>query len=760
MRFRVWIGIPSLIGATLAVNAGCSRDPHAAMLKFAKSGDEYAAGGKRAEAIIEYRNALEKDPKAGDVRVKLAEAYLQQGEPGKAAQEYVRAADVLPDPQVQLKAGNLLLLGGRFDDAKVRAQKVLAADPKNVDAQILLANALAGLKDLNGAVAELEEAIQLNPERSATYANLGEIELGRGNREPAEKAFTRAVELAPSTAAPHLALGTFYWATARWVPAERELLEALRVEPDNPLAHRTAATFFLATNRPGNAEPHLRRVLELTKSTNAAFALADYYVSVRKESAAREILDPVSRDPKNAVAANARLAALDRSAGQADAAYKRLDGVLAADPRHLQALLLKAAFLLADGKLDDALKTANTAVDAHRDALGAYYVLGRVQAARRQPDAAIAAYQEVVRLNPLATDAKVALARLHLGAGRTDSSVGLAEEALKADPQNANARLVLVQGLIARGELSRAQTDLEALKARYPNSAAVHAQMGMLLGKKSQPVPARTEFERALQLDPASLEAVGGLVALDLSTRRFDEARARVDAISKKPDAKPVALMLAARTYAATGDLATSEQLLRRVLAADPTFLGAYGALGQIYAKQGRLDQALAEFEAMAKRDPKPVAPLTLAGMMLESQGKIAAAQEHFERAVQIDPQAAVAANNLAWIYAEHGGNLDVALQLAQTAKRQLPNAAEVNDTLGFVYYKKDLAALAVPLLRTAVEKDPTSADYLYHLGLAYGKNGEKSKAAESLTRALSLKPDFSGAHDARTVLASLGDTK
>src|SRR4051812_1390402 len=133
-------------------SSGCFRDPHAAMLKYAKSGDEYAAAGKIAEAIIEYRNALEKEPRAGDVRLKLADAYFKQGEGAKGVQEYIRAADVVTDSTVQLRAGTLLLMARRFDDAKVRAEKVLAAEPKNVDAQVLLANALAGLKDLDGAV--------------------------------------------------------------------------------------------------------------------------------------------------------------------------------------------------------------------------------------------------------------------------------------------------------------------------------------------------------------------------------------------------------------------------------------------------------------------------------------------------------------------------------------------------------------------------------------------------------------------------------
>lgn len=84
-----------------------------------------------------------------------------------------------------------------------------------------------------------------------------------------------------------------------------------------------------------------------------------------------------------------------------------------------------------------------------------------------------------------------------------------------------------------------------------------------------------------------------------------------------------------------------------------------------------------------------------MVGMILEMQGRIPEAQKKYERAIEINPNAAVAANNLAWMYTGQNVNLDTALQLAQTAKLQLPDSAEVDDTLGWVYYKKSLSALA-----------------------------------------------------------------
>ena len=119
-------------------------------------------------------------------------------------------------------------------------------------------------------------------------------------------------------------------------------------------------------------------------------------------------------------------------------------------------------------------------------------------------------------------------------------------------------------------------------------------------------------------------------------------------------------------------------------------------------------------------------------------------------------PAAPIAANNLAFMYAEEGTNLDTALKLASAAKKELPNSPEISDTLGWVYYKRDLPNLAVGPLEEAVKQLPDRADILYHLGLTYAKLGEKAKSREALERALKLNPMFAGASTARKTLESL----
>ena len=70
---------------------------------------------------------------------------------------------------------------------KVRAEKALAAAPSDIDSHILLANSLSGLRNVEAAVAQIEEAIGLDPQRSATYSTLGAIEVGRGRTAAAEE---------------------------------------------------------------------------------------------------------------------------------------------------------------------------------------------------------------------------------------------------------------------------------------------------------------------------------------------------------------------------------------------------------------------------------------------------------------------------------------------------------------------------------------------------------------------------------------------
>jgi Flp pilus assembly protein TadD len=104
----------------------------------------------------------------------------------------------------------------------------------------------------------------------------------------------------------------------------------------------------------------------------------------------------------------------------------------------------------------------------------------------------------------------------------------------------------------------------------------------------------------------------------------------------------------------------------------------------------------------------------------------------------------------------QQGGNVDVALAMAQTARRQLPDNPNSADTLGWAYYQKGVYASAINLFREAVAKDKENLTFNYHLGLAYAKTGQGALAKQQLDRVAKIKPNSSEADDLRRALAQV----
>src|SRR4029079_16075181 len=136
--------------ATAVFAAGCGKDPEVAKRGFVNSGDAFVAQKKYAEAVIQYRNAVQQDARYGEARAKLADTYALVGDVEGAMREAVRAADLLPtDATAQVRAGIGLLGAHKYEDALSRADKALAINPKLVDAQLIKGYALGHLKKLD-----------------------------------------------------------------------------------------------------------------------------------------------------------------------------------------------------------------------------------------------------------------------------------------------------------------------------------------------------------------------------------------------------------------------------------------------------------------------------------------------------------------------------------------------------------------------------------------------------------------------------------
>ena len=143
---------------------------------------------------------------------------------------------------------------------------------------------------------------------------------------------------------------------------------------------------------------------------------------------------------------------------------------------------------------------------------------------------------------------------------------------------------------------------------------------------------------------------------------------------------------------------------MNKALELDPNYLPAYSALAALYIKSKQEDRAIAEYQKIIALRPDNATPYTLIGMLEDQRKNYDVAADNYRKALEKDPNAVIAANNLAWLYAVTGkGNLDEAVRLAQGVVQKNPNIAGFVDTLGWVYYKKNLHTAAVEQLRKAV---------------------------------------------------------
>jgi tetratricopeptide (TPR) repeat protein len=737
-----------ILNSLAAIGCGTSAEDYVARARA------FAKDGKHSEAIVEFQRAIQENDRNGEAYYRLAQSSEQIQDFSNAAKNYIVAGRLLPTTvEAQIQAASMLLLGRRFEEALVCAERAVSLDPRNVRAQILRAHSLSGLKRTGEALASIQRAISLDPTRGDTYADFGVFQFATGSIEQGEENLKKAAQSTPPSIPAQMTLASLYWAQGRLDDAEHYLKRAVVTEPDNVRASRALATFYLGNNRAAEAEQHLKAVADKSKALTARLALADYYIVSSREADATRILDAAAAEKTGYAEARSRLAAL-RYQSNTSAAHKLIDETIAVQPQSSRALLTKANFLLVERKPDQALTLLRAAVEADPRSVPAHYALATFFAASQDLAAAASEFNQILEIDPQSVPARMELARLNLAAGNAGVAGQFASQAVEARP-SLDASLLYARTLVAKGEISRAEAVLRPFLGTTTRADVLSLAGSVYIGI-GESARGRQLFEQALRLNPGDDEPLESLVRMDLAVGNIARARTLAEAHLSRRPRDPQLLILAARTYGAGGDVDRMVAALRAAIQNDPASTTAYALLGQVFAAQGKLADALAEYERVIGRDPQSVSAHTMTAFLLENLGRTAEAEKRYKRVLELDARAAVAANNLAWIVTERGGNLDEALQLVQVAKDVLPESPDVNDTLAWIYYRKNLPEMALPPLRLALERAPTNAVYHYHAGLVYMKTGDIDSARTSLQTALKIDANFSGAKAAREVLSRL----
>ena len=736
--------------------AGCSRDPRIRRREYLKSGIAYFDEGKYAEASIEFENAIQIDPSFSQAHYRLAQSYIKQGNWGGAYQEYSRTLEIAPgNLNAQLDFSRLLLAAGKSSDARAHAETVLKSDPRNVEAQILVANSDAEAGDPSKAVAEAKTAVEMDVNRSASYLSLAILQEKNQDAASAEQSFQKALALDPKSLPATLSLGRFYQAQRRWHEAEKQFQAAIALDPVNPMPRALLANLYLAEGQKEMAEQVLRDAKTALGDNPAGYRmLGDFYLNQNdSDKATSEFAALHAQHPKDLAVTRAYIQLLILRNNLADAA-KLNDEILKDSPSDPDSLVLRGEILEREDKSSDAVPILASVTKAAPDNPLAHYYLGLAYADTSNLSQAQSEWLEAARLRPGMADPERALATLASRNGNVSLLADSSEQLIKIEPLAPEGYLFHAKALFAKGDQAGAEADLKRAMDIAPRNSLPYELMGDLRVAQKKPDEAEKFYSQALVLNPSAANALTGLVNINLARKMPAQAlRVVQDQIARVPDNSTFYLLLG-QVELANQDPADAQPALQKAIDLDKHNVQAVLLLSNVLASRGSADQAIAAYQRALVSNPSDLRLYIGLASLFETRGEWQQAQDLYKKALQIQPDNPLAANNLAYLMLEHGGDVNVALSLAQTGRRGLPNSPASADTLGWAYYHQGAYNAAVDALQQAVSGDPKNPTYHYHLGMTYEKANNLALAKKQFESTLQISPNYSEAAEIRELLS------
>ncbi len=722
---------------------------------------ESAKQGKVNEAIIEYRRAIQSDSTLPVLHLELAKLYLDR-------QDYLNGAQQLgiaiqldpPNREAHLALASILLMAKNYTEAKEQTDAVLTRHPGDPEAMLLLARIAGGTGKIEEARSEVEQVLQAQPENASAWLLLAGLEFEGKDYQASERSFRQSIQFGPNQLSSRAAFSVLLLKQNRTAEAETLIRDYLAHNPASIDGERLLAAFLVQQRRLAEAEPVYRKISEMGESDPMQrAALAGFYFSTQRyDLAEKAFLQVVSKHPDDTVSRNS-LAALYLSTNRGPEAEKLLAAVLQSVPDNTEALVLRGRLLIEQTRIDDAIADLQHATRANPQLAQAHYFLALAELQKKQTVLAQAELQSALELQPDFTQARLLLAGIRLDAGEMQAGMSELDKAIAGKPTSLDPYITRSILQSRQGGAARAEKDLLSLLDQFPQAkdrASTYRALAWAMFNQQKYDAARRFLQQSAQAQPGSPETLYLTGLTYLAERHTDAALSLVrSTLQSKPEW--------AEGYAIGGELAglagrgaLAETYFRKAAAIDPQMVPAWQGLGLVLKAETKYDAALGAFNQVAQLAPKSGTAYFYIAQIKDEQGDWSQAQSAYQKALELEPGNIAAKNNLAWGYAEHGGNIDVALRLAQEASQARPDDPEISDTLGWIYIKKNTPGAAIQALKKSVALVPKNPSYSYHLGIAYMRAGDKAKAKEVLESTLHMEPNSAFAQDVKNLLVSL----
>ena len=554
----------------------------------------------------------------------------------------------------------------------------------------------------------------------------------------------------------------YYMANHREGDAEQLLKNKIAANPGNVLFRLQLARYYLDARKEAEMSGVLKQVLNDAKDfPDGRLAVGDFYAANnRADDALAAFQSGAAQSGKQKAIYQLRSASLLAAMGKPEQALPIIADILKTDPHNFDARALRANIRLRSGSRADLDATfselSELAKERPQNAL-IRFNLGRAWLAKGNTQAALAEFQESLRQDPQLLQAKALAADTSMRTGDYEQATRYSDDLMAQTGGKPAARLLRAAALTGMGNFDQANREVSQLNQEFPNAVEPKLELAALRLAQKRYAEAEQIYRALYEANRKDLRPLYGLMNTLFTQQHYDAATQFLNQEKQRPGAPTAELDVMLADAALRGrKLDDAVQRYSRLAQANPDSEFDHLKLGDSYLQKGDTQQAVSEFAAAKKPAPGDLQANAMLALGLQQAGKNADAESAYRATLAIQPDDPLVKNNLAYLLAEKGGNLDEALRLAQDATRLQPASAPLADTLAYVYIKKNLPDSAIQILSNASRKDPNHPAYHYHMALALLQKGDKSGARRECTAALAGSPDKGDEQKIRTLLAGL----
>jgi tetratricopeptide (TPR) repeat protein len=597
----------------------------------------FRSKGYYAEALREYRVALERGEERDLVLQAMAEVHLLMRQPKESLALYEELLRRQPDsPKLWNERGVALHQQGRFAEAEESYRRSLQSESEYAIAHNNLGVSLYHRGAIDEAVIAFRTALDEEPGFAKARLNLALL-LSRAKRFPlALDAYRLVLASAPEHPVAWNGIGVVLAELRTFEDARNAFARAIQARPEFAEAHYNMS--FTLSNL-GDFEGALRE-------TKRALELDPYYVAQKFELAMDvEYEDPdlsIQPDLGSERASDAAIADFAFDPKTLDSLFTELTPVattVPARPRNIDSSpFAMATDYLSKGLFDRASAEVNRAMARGNARAEGLALLGEVFAKQGLFGEALERYRDALQLEPGLLQAAIGEASSLVHLRRATEARPLAECLSKQHPEDVDLLILVATTCADSGDPAAALAALETARRVAPMRADIHQRIGDIEESLGDSDGAISAYRHALQLDQ------------DFAVVHFQLARL-LQAKGQNRDAEQelVAALDAVPTYAeATLELATLRRRLGRpsdalsllvdLLHRDPYHFDALLSLGETLLALGRKRDAVHAFTRVLRFDPSHVGALFYEGAILVEQHRYRDAIMRWEKVVELGP--------------------------------------------------------------------------------------------------------------------------